>query len=153
MVRIGVVDADPVVGRGHVGDFGGCLWHVACGTVIRDFPATHAIGGQPTGVGLMALETLGPVERGGLGLGHVSVGVMAGRAGQRFGLGVTSALVQLFDMAHDGHAATGFLEQVVCTVFGQPLPRPEVDESSVSQVRCRIVLKVALRANRLEPLP
>ena len=153
MVWIGVVDADPVVGRSHVGDFGGCPWHVAFGTVVRDFPATHAIGGQPAGVGLVTLETLGPVERGGFGLGHVSVRVVAGCTGQRFGLGVAAALVELLDVADDGHASAGFLEHIVRTEFGQPLPRPEVDESSVSQVRCRVVLQVALRANRLEPLP
>tara|TARA_B100001123_G_C14821867_1_gene832561 strand:+ start:296 stop:688 length:393 start_codon:yes stop_codon:yes gene_type:complete len=127
------VNSDAVMSRGDMWDLGFCAGHVAIHTAIGDSLPGGSIGRESTGVGLVTFQALGPVDSGGFGLGEVTVRVVTGCAGQGRGLGVAAAFLELLDVSHDRHVAATSVQNVVGPVFGQPLSRAEVVESSAPQ--------------------
>jgi hypothetical protein len=120
------------------------------GTLVAGVSTRLVVGGQSARVGLVTFQALGSVMIGGFGARQVTMRVVAGGAGQCGRLGVAPALVELFDVTDDGHAAVGVVEHIVGAVFGESLTGSEVGEASVSEIGGGVVLQVALCADRFE---
>tara|TARA_B100000029_G_scaffold393890_1_gene391293 strand:+ start:136 stop:900 length:765 start_codon:yes stop_codon:yes gene_type:complete len=58
--------------------------------------------------------------------------------------------VELFDVSDDRHAASGVVEHVMGTELRQPMARTELGQPAAAEVGGRVVLQVALGADRLE---
>ena len=75
------------------------------------------------------------------------MGIVASRAGQRFGLTITGALSELFDVAYDGHLRIAFVQTINGSEFHQGKPRSIVNLANVSPADMNVPLKMTLLAD------